>query len=125
MSITPTAIANIVTLSLLQIVQASLQWDSWNRPPPDLPQQLRAEKEQEKMMEDPNFSAHLPGLMMAGSAERPDYELPQELREKYKRMAEVKRMAANEIRKGEIGEALAEEVHYTSFVRMITTCSGY
>jgi hypothetical protein len=57
---------------------------------------------------DPNFDEHLPDMLLKGSAERPSYDLPSELRGKYQRMEGVKRKAAAVIRSK--NEELAIEV---------------
>jgi len=96
-----------------KFVEAALAWDAWNRPSPDLPKELRAAAEKEKITStpDPNFAAHIGGFLKAGSAERPSYDLPSELRlSKYKKMAEVKRVAAKELKSKNINPALAEEL---------------
>ena len=61
---------------------------------------------------DPNFEEHLGDFLKRGKGERPDYELPSDLRMlKYKNMAEVKKIAAKELKKaGAENIALAEEV---------------
>lgn len=74
----------------------------------DLARDLRAAEEVKK---DPNFESHLGGFMKAGSAERPDYDLPSTLRLlKYKHSVGVKRLAASELREKnpQLSEELAE-----------------
>jgi hypothetical protein len=94
-------------------VAAAIAWDAWNRPSPDLPRELRANAEKEKIIgtQDPNFAAHVSDFMKAGTAERPSPDLPSELRMlKYKNMASVKRIAAKELKSKNINPALAEEL---------------
>lgn len=92
-----------------KFVSIALEWDAWGRPDPELPNQLRQAKE----VFDPNFEANKAKFMSAGRKDnRPDYDLPSELRMlKYKNVANVKRLAANEIRKqGTSNEELAKEL---------------
>mgnify|MGYP001208657329 CR=1 FL=1 len=94
-----------------KFVQTALQYDAWHRPDPELPSQLRKKEEEKKRdMSDPNYEAHLPDMLKAGSAEgRPDPDLPSKLRlMKYKQSAVVKRLAADELAKK--NPALAEEL---------------
>lgn len=62
---------------------------------------------------DPNFEEHLPGMMRAGSQERPSYDLASELRQKYKRIQEKKRQAATSLKT--INPELAIEVEIIDF----------
>lgn len=74
----------------------------------DLAKELRTAEETRK---DPNFESHLASFMQAGSAERPDYDLPSTLRLlKYKQSVGVKRLAAAELRvkNPQLSEALEE-----------------
>jgi hypothetical protein len=97
---------------LLCVVSAALAWDAWSRPSPDLPKQLRSKADAIKSAsQDPNYEAHLKDFMKKGQEERPSYDLPSELRMlKYKNMAAVKRIAANELRSKNLSPALAEEL---------------
>ena len=62
--------------------------------------------------QDPNYAEHLDEFMKRGLAEnRSTPDLPSELRMlKYKNMASVKKLAAKEIKKTGLNEALAEEL---------------
>eukprot|EP01039_Chlorochromonas_danica_P009171 gene9171-10124_t len=97
-----------------KFVEAALAWDAWNRPSPDLPRQLRAEADLHDMTNqpDPNYEANLEKFLKAGSSyERPSPDLPSDLRIlKLRNMAQVKRLAAKELRTKNIDSALAEEL---------------
>jgi acyl carrier protein phosphodiesterase len=84
-------------------------WDAWGRPDPDLASQLREKK---YPATDPNYEAHIDDFMKKGQKEdRPGPDLPSELRMlKYKNMAGVKKLAAGEIKRTGLNEALAEEL---------------
>lgn len=100
-------------LQFFTVVEAAVAWDSWNRPSPDLPRELRANAEKEKIIStpDPNYAAHVSGFLKAGTADRESPDLPSELRMlKYKNMASAKRIAAKELKSKNINPALAEEV---------------
>ena len=70
----------------------------------------RKEEERKKDTADPNYAAHLPAMLKAGSSEdRPSPTMPSELRlMKYKQTAAVKKLAAKDLEK--INPALAEEL---------------
>jgi hypothetical protein len=57
---------------------------------------------------DPNFEAHLPELLKAGSKERSSPDLAKELREKYSTIEQTKRKAAIALK--EVNAELAAEV---------------
>ena len=90
-------------------VSLAESWDAWGRPDPDLASQLRQKK---YPAQDPNYAEHLDEFMKRGLAEdRSTPDLPSELRMlKYKNMASVKKLAAKEIKKTGLNEALAEEL---------------
>lgn len=46
-------------------------------------------------MDDPNFESHLPSLLKVGLSERPDYDLAQSLRSRFKKIENIKRQAAD------------------------------
>jgi len=52
-------------------VNAALFWDSWSRPSPDLPQQLRAQSDLSSAGSavDPNFQAHLKEFLAKGTTD--------------------------------------------------------
>ena len=83
-----------------KFVKAAETWNAWGRHSPDLPSELRQQQKNLKgESTDPNFLANLPDMLKKGQAERPDYELPSELRlMKYKNMAGVKRLAASALK---------------------------
>lgn len=86
-------------------------WDAWSRPSPDLASELRKQAEINKP--DPNFEAHLQDFLTRGRSERPDYDLPSELRLlKYKSIGDAKNIAASALRKSDLAEnvELAAEV---------------
>lgn len=92
-----------------KFIALSTTWNAWNRPDPNLAQQLR-DSYNARNTQDPNFEANLAKFMAAGrSPERPDPEVPSRLRLlKYKQGAEVKRLAAKEVRRE--NPALADEL---------------
>lgn len=91
-----------------KFVTLSQTWDAWNRPDPNLPNKMRAQYERKVEMQDEQ-SEHMKEYMSKGRMERPDPALPSTLRMmKYKQSAEVKRMAAKEVRAK--SPALADEL---------------
>lgn len=91
-----------------KFVKLSTTWDSWNRPDPNLPSKLRSEYDRKVEMADEAAEGY--GKLLGASADgRPDPSLPSQLRMlKYKQGAEVKRMAAKEVRPKD--PALADEL---------------
>jgi len=80
-----------------KFVSLSQTWDAWNRPDPDLAKKLRQQYERKKEAEEEHEDALRD--MTKGTIERSDPNLPSTLRMmKYKNTAEVKRMAAKEVR---------------------------
>lgn len=92
-----------------KFIALSATWNAWSRPDPDLAVKLR-DSFNAKNSQDPNYEANLAKFMAAGrAAERPDPEMPSQLRMiKYKQGAEVKRLAAKELRRE--NPALADEL---------------
>ena len=91
-------------------VKLAESWNAWKRPDPELASQLREKKYPTK---DPNYQEHLDIFMKKGRQEdRPDYDLPSELRMlKYKQAASVKKLASTELKKmSKVNEALADEL---------------
>ena len=85
--------------ALEKSVLAATQWDAWSRPSPDLPRELRAKSDLENVSTDPNFEAHLSDFLGKGLMERPNSDLPSALRlMKFKNTANVKRLAAKELK---------------------------
>lgn len=100
-------IADELTETSEKFVALSQSWDAWNRPDPDLARKLRQQYDRKKENEDEREDALRD--MTKGMGERPDPNLPSTLRMmKYKNSAEVKRMAAKEVRAKD--PKLAEEL---------------
>ena len=109
-------------------VNLATTWDAWNRPSPDLPRELRKQKDINAV--DPNFEAHLAAMYLKGKndQDRSSPNLPSELRMlKYKNMAKVQQLAAKTLREGDNKE-LAVEVssniyHHVDFFMITLTLS--
>ena len=87
-----------------KFVTLSTTWDAWSRPDPNLPSKLRAQYDRKVEMLDEAEDYGKKSVV-----ERPDPNLPSTLRMlKYKQGAEVKRMAAKEVRTKD--PALADEL---------------
>jgi hypothetical protein len=83
-----------------KFVQLSTTWDAWSRPDPNLPNKLRKEYDRKVEMADEAADEYASRTVVGGvGADRPDPNLPSQLRMlKYKQGAEIKRMAAKEVR---------------------------
>eukprot|EP01041_Mallomonas_annulata_P003217 gene3218-6362_t len=104
-------LADELTETSEKFVSAAMYWDAWGRPDPELPHNLREEREAERRKVDPNYEAHLESMMAKGSEERPDPELPSQLRMlKYKQSAAVQRLAATQLRQTTANVELAAEM---------------
>jgi len=115
-----------------KFVNAALYWDAWSRPDPDLPRELRKkDDEKKKDLADPNFASNLSKFMSAAKNDRESPDLPSELRMmKYKQSADVKRLAAKELKRTPGNEKMAEELldiadeieeSHSKFVEMVNT----
>lgn len=90
-------------------VNLATTWDAWNRPSPDLPRELRKQKDLNAV--DPNFEAHLSAMYLKGKndGDRSSPDLPSELRMlKYKNMAKVQQLAAKKLRESNNKELAVE-----------------
>ena len=88
---------------ILVTVRLAETWNVWSRPSPDQSKEMRE-----------NTSSSAVELLQRARLERPDYELPSELRVlKYKHMVEVEKMTATVLKKaGAENYALAEQVFF-------------
>lgn len=96
-----------------RFVESAENWDAWDRPDPELPNQLRAKAfpAQGSDETDPNYAEHLEEFLTKGRAERPDPDYPTELRRVKEKAAAAKRAGAVELRKvATRNEALAAEL---------------
>lgn len=63
---------------------------------------------------DPNFEAHLPTLLKAGTVDRPSPELANDLRKRFSQITGVKREAAKALKT--VNEELAIEVKFCIYL---------
>lgn len=90
-------------------INLATSYDAWNRPSPDLPRELRKQKDINTV--DPNFEAHLGAMYLKGKNDegRSSPDLPSELRMlKYKNMAKVQQLAARKLRENNNNELAIE-----------------